>query len=126
MPTARAHSDEPRALEFEVYDYVFYDRASADGPLFGVFVICIHVPIFEGFEAGPEADFIVPRRIVRVCPPGEMQETGQRLQMMPYTREDQLEPTSPQGGRTKTAPVHDNCQKNVRPARLLGAPAFDR
>ena len=91
VPAAGAHSDEPCALEFEVYDYVFYDRTSADGPLFGVFVVGVHVPIFERFEAGPEADLIVPCRVVRVRPPGEMQETGQRLQVMPYTRKDQLE-----------------------------------
>ena len=49
------------------------------------------MPIFERFEAGPEADLIVPCRVVRVRPPGEMQETWQRLQVMPHAREDQLE-----------------------------------
>ena len=91
MPTARTHTNQPRALEFEIHDYVFYNRTGPDGPLFGVFVVGIHVPIFERFEAGPEADLIVPCRVVRVRPPGEMQETGQRLQVMPHPREDQLE-----------------------------------
>ena len=91
MPTARTYSDKPRALEFKVYDYIFYNRASANGPLFGVLVVGVHVPIFERFEAGPEADLIVPCRVVRVRPPGEMQETGQRLEVMSHTSEDQLE-----------------------------------
>jgi hypothetical protein len=76
MPTARTYSDEPRALEFKVYDYVFYDRASANGPLFGVLVVGVHVPIFERFEAGPEADLIVPCRVVRVRPQVRCKKPG--------------------------------------------------
>jgi hypothetical protein len=91
MTAARANSDQPRALEFEIRDYVFYDRAGAHSPLFGVLVVGIHVPIFERFDTGPEADLIVPCRVVRVRPPGEMQKTRQGLELMPYTSEHQFE-----------------------------------
>jgi len=91
VSATRADSDEPRALQLEIHDYVLHDRAGADSPLLSVLVVGIHVPIFERFEAGPETNLIVPRRVVRVRPPGEMQETGQGLEVMSHAREDELE-----------------------------------
>jgi hypothetical protein len=84
LGASRAHANEPRILVFEVDDDVFHDRASADSPLLCVLVVRVHMPVFQGFEAGPETDFVVPARIVGMHPPCQMQKAGKFLQVVAH------------------------------------------
>src|SRR6476646_5806869 len=43
MSATRADSNKARALQFKIHDYVFHDRAGTNGPLFGMFVVGVHV-----------------------------------------------------------------------------------
>ena len=47
MAATRADSDEPRAFELKIHDYVFHDRPGTHGPLFGMLVVGIHVPVVQ-------------------------------------------------------------------------------
>ena len=88
---SRANADQPGSLELEIRNDVLHDCAGAHRPFLGMLVIGIHVPIIQSLVARPEADLVVPSRVLRVCPPGEMEKTWQSLQMMPYIAEDDLE-----------------------------------
>src|SRR5215469_6811269 len=66
---SRADADQPGSLELEVRDDVLHDRAGAHRPFLGMLVVGIHVPVVQSLVARPEADLVMPSRILRVRPP---------------------------------------------------------
>ena len=68
--TSWANADQPGSLELEVRNDVLHDRAGAHRPFLGMLVVSIHVPVVQSLVAGPEADLVVPSRVLRMRPPG--------------------------------------------------------
>lgn len=75
-----ANPQQPRPDELKVGDDVLHD-GSVGGPRLAVLVVGVLVPVVQGPAAGPETALVVPAPVVRVLPPGEVQEAGQRHEM---------------------------------------------
>ena len=88
---SRADADQPGSLELEIRNDVLHDCAGAHRPFLGMLVKGIHVPIIQSLVARPEADLVVPSRVLRMRPPSEMKKTGQALQMVPHIRKNYFE-----------------------------------
>src|SRR5262252_2760448 len=73
-PTAWADARQTRARAFEIRDDVFHDCSRSRGPLLGILMVDIHVPVSQ--SAGPETEFVVPGGIVGMDPPGQMYKPG--------------------------------------------------
>src|SRR5215467_11011235 len=76
MRTGRAQADQAGSLELEVRDDGLQDCAGADRPFLGMLVVAVHMPVVQRLVARPEADLVVPGRVVGMCPPSEMEEAG--------------------------------------------------
>jgi hypothetical protein len=90
VSTSRTYPNEASIFVFKVDDDVFHNGAGADGRLLRVFVVGVHVPVFEGLEARPKADLIVPMRIIRMDPPCQMEKSRKLLKVMTNVRENDL------------------------------------
>src|SRR5580700_2155810 len=66
---SRADADQPGSFELEVRNDVLHDRAGAHCPFLGMLVVGIRVPVVQSLVARPEADLVVPSRVLRMRPP---------------------------------------------------------
>src|ERR1700730_10871118 len=66
---SRADADQPGSFELKVRNDVLHDRAGAHCPFLGMLVVGIHVPVVQSLVARPEADLVVPSRVLRMRPP---------------------------------------------------------
>ena len=89
--TTRTDADQASILQLEIGDDVFHNGAASYGPGFGLLVVVVHVPGNQGFEAGPQADLVVPARVLWMDPPRQVQKPRQRLQLRADFRKEQLE-----------------------------------
>lgn len=85
-----ADTQQPRPDELKVGDYVLHD-GSVGGPRLAVLVVGVLVPVVQGPTAGPETALVVPAPVVRVLPPGEVQEAGQRHEVATRVGEEDFE-----------------------------------
>lgn len=85
-----ANTHQPRPDELKVGDYVLHDGA-VGRPRLAVLVVGVLVPVVQGPAAGPETALIVPVPVIRMLPPGEMQEAGQRHEMTTRVSEEDFE-----------------------------------
>lgn len=75
-----ANTHQPRPDELKVGDDVLHDGA-VGRPRLAVLVVGVLVPVVQGPAAGPETTLVVPAPVIRMLPPSEVQETGQRHEM---------------------------------------------
>lgn len=85
-----ADAQQPRPDELKVGDDVLHDGA-VGGPRLAVLVVGVLVPVIQGPAAGPEAALVVPAPVVRVLPPGEVQEAGKCHEMATRVGKEDLE-----------------------------------
>lgn len=90
MVADRADSQEPSSDELKVCNDILHDCA-VGSPRLAVLVVRVLVPVVQGSSARPEAALVVPAPVVRVLPPGEVQEPGQRHEVAACVGEEDFE-----------------------------------
>jgi len=110
---ARTDADQASVLQLEIVMMSSMMAAASHRPGLGLFVVVVHVPGFEGFQAGPQTDLVIPARVLRMDPPGQVQKPRQRLQLRANFRKEQFELRIAVGLETALSACSDNWPFNV-------------